>query len=289
MERILILGTTGLLGRHIFNKIKNIKNISVFHTGLKKRKIDLTNRIKLKKLISSIKPDLIINCIGFTNIEECEKNPNISKKINVEIVREIFKIKNKEQINFKFIHISTDQFYNQKKENSSSENSKIFLMNKYCKHKRMAEIICSNNHALIFRTNFFGKSISKNLSFSDWIFEAFKSGKKINLFNDVYFNPLRITTIAKILSLIVSKKKYGYSGIYNLGSRDAIYKDKFAILFAKKIKIFHNNYITINVNQILKVKRSNNMYMDTRKFEKKFQIKLPSIRTEINNEAKGYI
>ena len=81
-------------------------------------------------------------------------------------------------------------------------------MNNYCKHKRMSEIICIKNNALVFRTNFFGKSLSKNKSFFDWIINAFKSKKKIYLFDDVYFNPLRINTIAKILSIIVKKKSY---------------------------------------------------------------------------------
>ena len=55
------------------------------------------------------------------------------------------------------------------------------------------------------------------------------------------------------------------------------------------MKIFHNNYINININKLLKVKRSLNMFMDVGKFEKKFNIKLPSIKQEITNEIKNYI
>ena len=75
----------------------------------------------------------------------------------------------------------------------------------------MAEKICLKNKALVFRTNFFGKSISKNKSFTDWIFRSFKMKKKIYLFNDVYFNPLRIETIVNVISKIVNEKKYDLS------------------------------------------------------------------------------
>ena len=161
-------------------------------------------------------------------------------------------------------------------------------MNNYSKHKRMAELVCIKNKALIFRTNFFGKSLSKNKSFSDWAISSFKNKKKLYLFNDVYFNPLRLSTIVKILSIIIKKKQYSYNGIYNLGSKNKISKKEFAILFAKKMKVFHKDYYSIGINKILKVKRPRNMFMNVDKFEKKFNIKLPSIRNEIIKEIKNY-
>ena len=215
----------------------------------------------------------------------------MSKKINVEIIRQIFNLKRKKKMKFNFIQISTDLFYNKKKFHSSNENSKIFLINNYCKHKREAEKICIENQALILRTNFFGKSMGKRKSFSDWIYKVFKNKKKnrIFLFKDVYFNPLRINTIIKIISLIIYKKKTKFSGIYNLGAKDGIFKNEFAILFAKKVGIFHKNYKNINVNELLSVKRSTNMFMNVNKFENKFQLKLPNIKNDIINEAKKYL
>jgi dTDP-4-dehydrorhamnose reductase len=287
--KVLILGSSGLLGRHLYNELKYNKKINLIHSGLNNRKFNLTKKKQLESLVVSKKPNLIINTIGLTNIEKCENQTKISKKINFGVIQDIFNLKNKKKLNFNLIHISTDQFYNGKKRKASNENSKIFLMNNYCKHKRMSEIICVKNNALVFRTNFFGKSLNKSKSFSDWIINAFKSKKKIYLFNDVYFNPLGISTIVKILSTIVKKELYTNKGIYNLGSRDGIFKNDFATLLAKKMKIFHNNYININVNKLLKVKRPLNMFMNIDKFEKKFNIKLPLVKQEIVNEIKNYM
>ena len=289
MLKILILGSSGLLGRQIYETLKESKNFKLFHSGLKKRKINFENSFELKKFIFSKNPDLIINCIAYTNIEDCEKNVKTSKAINVGIVRDIFKIKHQKKMNFNFIHFSTDQFYNSRKNSLSSETSKIFLINKYCKHKRMSEIISLKNNALILRINFFGKSISKNQSFSDWIYKAFQNKKKLYLFDDVFFNPLRIKTISKLIKLIISKNKFKISGIFNLGAKDGIYKNQFSILFAKKTNIYHSNFVNVNVNKFLKVKRPTNMNMNINKFEKRFGICLPSIRSEIIKEAKEYI
>ena len=153
----------------------------------------------------------------------------------------------------------------------------------------MSEIICTRYKALIFRTNFFGKSLSKNKSFSDWVYKSFKSKKKFYLFNDVLFNPLSIKTLTRIIAFIINKKKFKISGIYNLGSKDSMYKNQFASYFAKKTNIYNSNYHNVNVNKFLKIKRSNNMSMNIEKFEKKFSINLPYIKSEITKETKDYI
>ena len=231
---------------------------------------------------------MIINCIAYTDVDKCENFKSISKKINYRIVKEIFELKVKNNLKFNFIHFSTDQFYNQKGKKPSNETSEVFLINNYCKHKRMAELVCIKNKSLIFRTNFFGKSESKNDSFSDWIFKAFKSKKKIYLFKDIYFNPLRINTITKFISKIIRNQKYKITGIYNLGAKDALSKSEFAVLFSKKVCIYHKNYICTYSNRLLKVKRSKNMFMSVKKIENMFKFKLPYVKTEINNEAKNY-
>ena len=288
MLKVLVLGSSGALGREVYKGLKKIHNIKLFHSGLRKRKIDILHVTKFRKFILSINPNLIINCIAHTNIEQCEKKKILSRKINFEIVKEIFKLKRKKKLHFNFIHFSTDAFYNKTKNKPSKETSKIYLINNYCIHKRMSEIECVKNNGLVFRINFFGKSYN-NKTYSDWIYYNFKKGKKIKLFNDVFFNPIRIDSIVKFISSIIINKKYSYNGIYNLGSRDGISKSDFALSFAKKARVINYNYKFIKVNELLKVKRSNNMFMNINKFEKKFKIRLPLIKNEIKNEVKKYL
>jgi dTDP-4-dehydrorhamnose reductase len=284
---ILIIGSSGLLGREIYETIKQQKNLTLFHNGLKKRRYNLEKIDSLRKLILKSKPNLIINALGSTNIDLCEKDKK-SYLINVEIVKNIFLIKKKFNLNFKFIHFSTDQIYDSKKKKLNSEISKIVINNKYSKQKLDSEKICLANNALIFRTNFFGKTQSINSSFTNWIFKKFKQKKRFYLFKDIFFNPLRITTISKIILEIILENKINIHGLYNLSSKGFISKSDFAIKFAKETKIYKKNYTIINSNKILNVKRSKNMIMNNKKFTKDFKIKLPTIYNEIKNESKNY-
>lgn len=286
---ILILGSSGLLGRELHDFLKSYKQIKVYHNGLKSRNFNINNKRELKKLIFKSNPYLVINASGITNVDYCEKEKNISRRLNVGLVKTIFKLKNEFKLNFFFIQFSTDQIYDSKKIIQNKESFKLKINNEYSKQKSAQEKICLKNKSLILRTNFFGKSYNKKQSFSDWIFRSFNNKKEFYLFKDVYFNPLRIYTICNIIKNIIIKKKFKIDGIYNLGSRGFMSKSNFAIYFAKKCKIYKNNYLLTKINSTLKVKRSKNMIMDVKKFENKFNFKLPKIQTEIINESKKYL
>jgi dTDP-4-dehydrorhamnose reductase len=286
---ILILGSSGLLGRHLYNFLKSYKQIKVFHNGLRVRQNNINNIYELKKLVFKSNPMLIINASGFTNIDACEREKKYSYKLNVDTIKNIFKLKKKLKLNFFLIQFSTDQFYDSKKISPNKEDSKLKIFNEYSKQKFLQEKICTKNNSLILRTNFFGRNLTKKKSFSDWIFKSFNKNKEFSLFKDVYFNPLRIDTICKIIKDIILKKKFKIKGVYNLGSKGFMSKSNFAIYFAKKVKIYKKNYSLKEVNSILKIKRSNNMIMDVKKFENRFNVKLPKIKDEIINEAKKYL
>jgi dTDP-4-dehydrorhamnose reductase len=282
--KILILGSSGLLGNKIYYFLKK-KKLNVIHNGLKKRKLDITNSNNLKIILDK-KPDLIINCAAITNIEKCEEFFKETSKINIELGNNIFLLKKKLNLKFSVIFFSTDQLYESKK--SAKENSKLKIYNNYSYQKLKAEKIYTKNKCIIFRTNFFGKGSGLNKSFSDWLYNSFKSNKKFFLFKDIEFNPVRIDTLSNIIYNIINKKKLNNNGIYNLGSRGKISKSKFGIFFAKKLKIYNNKEIICNSSEVLKVKRPKNMSMNIKKFENKFNIKLPKIKNEIINEIKNY-
>jgi dTDP-4-dehydrorhamnose reductase len=111
--KILILGSSGLLGNKIYYFLKK-KGLNVIHNGLKKKNLDLKNLNNLKILLNK-KPDLIINCAAITNIDKCEKFYNETSKINVRLGKNIFFLKKKLNLKFSVIFFSTDQVYESKK------------------------------------------------------------------------------------------------------------------------------------------------------------------------------
>jgi len=282
--KILVIGSSGTLGKPLYNYLK--KKFKIFNNGVKKQKFNLAKKGNIEKLLKISKPEIVINCVGIPNIDYCEKYKKITYEANVEIVKNILSYQKK--YNFYFIHISTDHLYdtNSKKLNRESLQPKI--NNEYSRQKREAENICSKYKSIVFRTNFFGKEGKKTLD--NWLYKNLKKKNKINLFKDVYFNPLRINTLCKIFEkILINKNLLFKKGIYNLGSKNSITKENFALLFAKKLNLKYKYFKSINVNNFLKTKRSKFMGMNCKKFEKEFKINLPKIENEIAYEAKKYI
>ena len=285
---VLILGSSGLLGKNIYYKLKEYKIFKIFHNGISKRKENLLKLKNLEKILKKSNPELIINSMAMANIDFCEKNKKISRSVNVETVKNIFFLKMRNNLKFNLIQFSTDQVYDSKYKYRNKETSRPVINNEYAKQKSVVEKICMRNKSLILRINFFGKSFSKNTSLTDWIYKSFKSNKKFYLFDDVLFNPVRIQTISNIIFKIIYLKKYDERGIFNVGTRDGISKSDFAIYFAKKLRIYNKKYSLVGINNYLKTKRSKNTIMCVNKLEKLLNINMPSIRTEIFKELKVY-
>ena len=86
-KTILLLGSSGRLGKAIYKYLNNNKNnIQIFTTSRNDQKsnfyFDVEDIQKLNKIIKETNPDTIINCIGYTDVDKCEINSDIAYKIN---------------------------------------------------------------------------------------------------------------------------------------------------------------------------------------------------------------
>ncbi len=279
-KKILIIGDTGLLGQEIVKNLKNKNLIVVKNSSIKKPRPNFENIMVVIKILKNMKPDYIINCSGATDVDMCEKKPKYSKK-NYVIAKNLSKwVKKNRQT--KLIHISTDHVYSGLGPHTEKNTKPV---NNYAKSKLKAERYLSDVNSCILRTNFFGFSKAKK-SFTDWIYQSIELNKKIFLFKNIKFNPLSIENLCSIISHIIIKKFH--KGTYNLGSRNFLSKAEFAKIFIGLIKKDYKNYEEINFNQSFPAKRSLDMTMNIKKFEKKFKYKLPNLLNEIKKEAKNY-
>tara|TARA_Y100001935_G_C17218100_1_gene463740 strand:+ start:117 stop:923 length:807 start_codon:yes stop_codon:yes gene_type:complete len=265
---IAIFGASGRLGEFLVKFLKK-KKIKIFSLGKKNNNyvINFGKEDEIKKFLHLNKPDVIINCVGSTNVNKCNKNYNFAKKKNFITAKNI----SKSLIIFKrkihLIHISTDQVYNSK---NNIEN-KINLTNNYSKSKYLGEKeILKYKYHTILRTNFYGSLMSKkNLSFSDFILKQLKNKKKIKVPDNIYFNPIELKKLCQIILKIKNKKIYG---TYNLGGK-RITKFNFAKKIAAKYNL-NKNLIIPYKSKLKKHLRPLNTSMNCIKLEKKLNLKL---------------
>ena len=136
----------------------------------------------------------------------------------------------------------------------------------------------------ILRTNFFGPSLCPGrISLSDWLIKSLKEEQKITVFDDIYFSPLSIKSLVKMISAAVIKKA---SGLYNLGSKDGFSKADFAFELASAFDL-PTRFLCRDTSKIKKfvAYRPKDMRMDSSLFERDFSVNLPSLSKEIQSLA----
>ena len=195
--------------------------------GLEYIEIDLFSRSSVQQILDSYEIDIVLNCIGLTNVEDCEKNPFEAFKINSELPGIIANACN--TTNTRLIHISTDHLFDDQNI-LHSEEDKVRLINVYAKSKYEGELKVLSNcqSCIICRTNFFGYGPSHKKSFSEWIEESAKNNDKIVLFKDVFITPVSGKNLAFCAHKLIENN---FSGIFNISSD-------------KKIVLFEDVFIT---------------------------------------------
>ena len=131
MKKILVLGASGYLGSRIHSNIGN--SYGTFFSDLPVNKsnlyyLDALDLHEFNKLLKEIRPDVVINCIGFTDVDGCEIFPEKSWIINCKFPVAFAEICNANDI--KFVHISTDHYLNTTN-TKLSETDAINLVNQY--------------------------------------------------------------------------------------------------------------------------------------------------------------
>jgi UDP-4-amino-4,6-dideoxy-N-acetyl-beta-L-altrosamine transaminase/dTDP-4-dehydrorhamnose reductase len=288
-KKVLVFGATGLLGfnliyqwRKYFKIYANENKSKIYINNVTYVKISNQNKTNDYKIILSkvkkINPELIINCAAFTNIDECEKKINTSFKINYQFPDILSSVCN--ELNIKFVHISTDQLFGISKKNKN-ENTKPFPINVYGRHKLLAEkkILENNPLALIIRTNFFGWS-KKNNKLSDIIVNNLRNNIKTYLYDDYFFTPIYVGCLLKNLLKCLNKK---LSGVYNIAGEERISKYHFGILVAECFELDKKFLIREKAkkNKFL-TRRCLDLSLSNKKLKKIIKISIPSIYNQIS-------
>lgn len=297
MNKIAIIGGTGLLGSNLVNLLSKDHDVKAFSRAHSANiNVDLNNIIDFNFLELSLnshfkvwKPDVIINAVAVVNIELCENSYSMAEYVNCEIATQLAKISKKH--NSYFIHVSTDHFFNNN-EMTHSEEQDVELLNNYAITKFKAEksvsMICDD--ALVVRTNIIGYRRRMANSFFEWLLDSLKNEKKIELFTDYITSPISVNQLGRILMKCYSNK---LSGLYNIASSEVIDKFSFGIKVANKFEYPVKNISPIKFqdNNLVFPKRALSLGLDISKIQAALNENMPTIDEtldDLKNENERY-
>ena len=247
MKKILITGGSGLLGTNLALRFRHSFETLIL-TNKKKIQIPFTKSSKSKDFFAKsdyFKPDLIINTVALTDVDFCEKNPDLAFETNVKYINYLKNICLQNES--KLIHISTDHL----SDGSTpyiKENHNLNPINQYGKTKLLAENLIKESitNPIILRTNFFGWGTNYRKSFSDRIIDNITSNKQIQLFEDAFFSPVSMRRLYEIILQLYKKNK---NGTFNICSNDRISKYNFGLKICDYFNLEKKLIIPISIDK----------------------------------------
>ena len=251
MKKILITGASGQLGKTLktlfSSKYYIIPTSKNYYTYQKNYFLDITNPILIRDIVSATSPDIIINLAALTNVDLCEKKPDLAFSVNFTGLQNIVEI-----FNGPIIQLSTDYVFDGKT-GQYSENSSVNPINVYGRTKLEAENFLKENSkdSLIIRTNVLYDYMSESpASFLNWVVKSLQDDKKINVVDDQWNNPTWTNSIAVAIDKAI---EFELNGLIHWGDNDYISRFDFAIKIAETFQLKKNliNPIkTAELNQI---------------------------------------
>ncbi len=236
-QKILITGASGLLGLNICNRLKLNSNFELF--GICRTEInfdcedvnwvylDLTDFEVLQEFFKKNFFDIIIHCAAYVNVDSCELNKEYVTKLHVDVIN-TFQIYSPDS---KIIYISSDSVFDGINGNYSEQSIRNPL-NFYSYSKYQGENLLFNSkmNFLILRLNIYGFHRPVSNSLVEWAIKELKEAHSINGFSNVYFNPLYVGQVSRLIEKAIENK---IEGVYHVGSTESISKYNFLKKVAK--------------------------------------------------------
>ena len=229
--RIIITGASGLLGANLAvdlgarHDVLAIFNQHPLHSSaFRAARCDLLSGSDFADLASAERPDLIVHCAALTDVERCEREPELAKQLNVEATRAVAQAA--AAVGARLVHISTDGLFDGVRGNYREDDTPT-PVNVYARTKLEAESVALEAGAdtLVVRTNIYGWNAQPKLSLAEWVLARYETGEPVPGFTDAVFSP----TLVNDLSVLLEQLAVGaFSGVINVAGADRLSKFDFA-------------------------------------------------------------
>jgi dTDP-4-dehydrorhamnose reductase len=212
---ILITGVAGLIGHYL---VKTAPRWAPQWEarGITRQDVDLTDAASLTGVVRSLKPLAVIHCAALSRTKDCEQNPELARRINVEATAHLAQLSQ----DIPFIFLSSGEVFDGRA-GWYCETDEPNPINVYGKTKLEAEQAVLQNplHTVVRIVLTAGTSETGDKSFVGDMCRTAKAGKDVTLYADEFRCPLPAGVIARAVWELVDRKQ---PDLYHLGGSERL-------------------------------------------------------------------
>ena len=265
--KYLLLGNRGQLGQE-FEKLLTMNNAEFRAYDLPE--LNINSSLDLFRLFMYYRPNVVINCAAFTNVDAAEVNYHEASMINHHGVESIAKLCN--VYNAKLIHFSTDYVFDGKKSTPYIETDATIPLNYYGISKLNGEIAIDRvwDKYIIYRLSWvYGNG---NQNFISNMLNWSKNNRTLRIVDDEISIPCSAKLIAET---VLNSLDNNLNGIYHLTNSGQASRYEYALEVAKLMKLEVEILPSKMQDFPSDVKRPGYSVLSNQKFINETQINLP--------------
>jgi len=281
--RVLITGSNGQLGSEIKEIVSEYENLECVFKDLPE--FDICDTEVLNTFIIDQHINAVINCAGYTKVDQAEENPEIAEQVNAKGVLNL--VNALEKVDGKLIHISTDYVFDGNHSQPYKESDPVSPVGVYGETKRAGELAVLNSSidAIVIRTSWLYSGYGNN--FLKTMLRLGNEKKSIQVVSDQKGTPTFAKDLAKmcldILSDASSKKISNKGSLYHYSNEGVTSWYDFATAImeisnidCKVIPIEIKDYPTKAIRPLYSV-------LDKSKIKSDFRVTIPHWRDSLAN------
>jgi dTDP-4-dehydrorhamnose reductase len=241
LQRILVVGSNGLLGQKMAEQLVRGTSYSITLTSIEEApvhdldsapyvKMDVTSHKEVRDLVTEVRPDVIINCAAMTNVDACETERELAWKINVSGVEYLAEAAKRQHATL--VHISSDYVFDGKN-GPYTEEDRPEPLSYYGKSKLASENVLRSAgipHIIARTMVLFGQAPGVKANFALWLVQSLQARQSVRIVDDQIGNPTLVDDLAYGLLRAI---ELGKTGLYHIGGRDIISRYEFAVRLAR--------------------------------------------------------
>ncbi len=237
--KTLITGCNGQLGKELMAQMnKSVNSFEIIATDI--HNLDITNQKDVFELVLNEKPDVIINCAAYTNVDRCENDELTAFRANAIGPQNLSAAACK--IGSKIVQVSTDYVFDGTSNCPKREYDAINPQSCYGKSKALGEkfAIELNPRHFVIRTAWL---YGEGNNFVKTMLNLAKEKEELNVVHDQVGSPTSTVDLARCILTLVGTDCYGTYHATNEG-QCSWYEFAMKIFELKGIKIKVNGITT---------------------------------------------